>query len=317
MSPKYAFALTAVIMSSIAAHADITIEEARTVAERAARGSLAGAEATRDETGGVATYHFRSKDAAGRKVGDYVVGASTGQLAYYELAPVRASRGGQSGEPITCDRALAIAEAEAERLGGSASAGVNWAVAPGRRGGWTVNGEGPLAGDPPRHGLSAEFTVDVLPDGALLAYSQRLPDPARTGLPVSVTREQAIATAQSAVAQPTYLPVEEPRLFEGRDGVVWTVELGDPAAPAEGRGGKGQPPVYIVRIDAQTGAVLETGGTTAKAPSKGTKTGLRHSGAVADPHHPFPWLALGAGAVALVLLLTGTALVVRRRRRAA
>ncbi len=304
-----------------AARAEVTLDEARAAAERYAAHSLACAEGSL--TGDPTAPFFALRETA--PSGDtmtWVVDAATGVLFSWQRSAPPA--GGESGE-TTPDQAIALASAEAERMVGSDALDLRWSVTPGADGQYLhLVGRGPLLGDPPRAGLSRDCSATVhLPSATLIEFTAgRTCDSVPAA--VSVTRDEALAAARAACAkdEPSAgeAPLaEEPCLWQFKGQAFWTVRFETRSAersPIRARR------IRMYTVDAVSGEVVRRDQTDAAR----TVPVPPASPADTEPAAPAPTqvagpsasraLPLAAGA-ALVLALAGTAVVVRRRRRAA
>lgn len=228
--------------------------------------------------------------------------------------------------PVSVESATELAQAEAERVLGAGAESLEWSVQWGGESEGFVRllGEGPLRGDPPRAGLSrcCEATVQ-LRGGAMTEFSAgRTCD--SVPAPVSVTRDEALAAARAACAEDEpsagEAPLaEEPCLWQFKGQAFWTVRFETRSAersPIRARR------IRMYTVDAVSGEVVRRDQTDAArtvpvppASPADTEPAAPAPAQVAGPSASRA-LPLAAGA-ALVLALAGTAVVVRRRRRAA
>lgn len=229
--------------------------------------------------------------------------------------------------PVSVESATELAQAEAERVLGAGAESLEWSVQWGGESEGFVRllGEGPLRGDPPRAGLSrcCEATVQ-LRGGAMTEFSAgRTCD--SVPAPVSVTRDEALASARAACAEDEpsagEAPLaEEPCLWQFKGQAFWTVRFETRSAersPIRARR------IRMYTVDAVSGEVVRRDDTdsarTAPQPTAPRQDAEPAAPAPAQVAGPWASPALPATAIAagLVLACAGTAVAVRRRRRAA
>lgn len=186
-----------------------------------------------------------------------VVERSSGDLMWW-VRVVTPEMAGDGPPALTREQVVEQATAlAAKHLGGAAAQLGEWNVRcesepwGGRYA--VAEAEAPRRGDPPRDGLGAVVRICFsLPDGVVLSYWQR-PPLAEEPIAVAVTAEQARAMAlewagravKGAVAAPRGSPV----LWQRGGKADWTVEL------------LAGETLYLVRLDAVRGRVLDTGST--------------------------------------------------------
>jgi hypothetical protein len=284
-----------------AASADISIEEARKIAEGCAGHSLADA---RVELGGAESPWRVSflQDVGPDCPACWAVDTRRGCLSDYWQIPQPVT----GAEPITDEQALGLAREEAARVLGPEGTGLVWSVRSSGTETIELGGAGPPTGDPPRAGTAPECSVSIMrASGKVRRLFASRPDDA-TPLPVSVTKEQAVEAARDEFVRETKLdrntvPAKEPSLAQERGRVWWSVEFAYGPQDLAAR--------WSCRVDAQTGALIDTD-SPAGVPPPGLPARRAASAPSARP--PFwPYLA-GAG---VLVALAGIVVVARRRRK--
>ncbi len=291
-----------VLIGSTLAAADMTVEEARALAQPFVECDLATAEATTEVLGSDTFVTFRTTDPAMR----VRVNATQGVFAGW----VRLDAPSTVEGDLTEGEAIATASAIAARALGAAGDDLTWhASSLGE--GYEVQGAGPDLGDPPRSGLTPSVRAHVLLDGTVLSYAQRLPrteDVAPAG--VHVSQERAVEIALGDVGLDGF-SARQTDLSQRGGEARWTVEVTDAAGAPPDRA----PRSVLYEIDAHTGEVLNR---FASASSGWVERGYPPSWA----GRPSPqearaarrlrtYAALGAA----LLLAAGVGVVLLRRRR--
>ncbi len=336
-------ALTAILLASGPSWAgEMTARRARALVERTCGVSLAGAELKTETVCGTDYAEFASRGAAGTR--RFTVDLTRGYLRSWS-APYPAD-----GAPARLSEAEALAKAKetARQCMGSPSETLEWSPGVSHSSSPTLefHAHGKPVGAPPLPGLWPTCSVEVsLVDGQVPCYTQRLPDPDAAAR-VRVTQAQAVEIARGYVRQHRkWSDIElegTPTVGESMGKLTWSVSLKEPGLGSSGEG----PDSRLIDVDAVTGEIgiigePESGPSgrelarlrqaSAAGAAATTRPATRRSPGRSGPRqrvgsgssapHPsavgLPWLPLGAGAVALLLVLAGTALVVRRRRRAA
>jgi len=230
--------------------------------------SVEGLEASRTERpDGDVVLTFRTNPSGGPG-SSYYVNATSGTIPGWSALP----QSEHSESAPSEESAEAVALATARKVLGPEADSLVWRVS--RRGDamLTLDGEAPMAGEPPRRGLGPEVSVTVLGDGSVLRYGQYVPtDADRVPLPVTVSADRAVEIARAADTGPRkdliYAALEQRR---GR--VRWTVHLGDANVLLRGADpGSQKYPSVKFTIDAQSGEVINM----ARARSEGTDEGER------------------------------------------
>ncbi len=175
---------------------------------------------------------------------------------------------------------------------------------------WTVDEDasgytaaGKLSAPPgaPR-GPATSCTARIAKDTGNTTYRERR-HPRLEPVSVNVPPEQALEAAREALGCPTARLLNEPYLWNAADGVAWhfMVATGDCADVA-------------VEVDARTGRVTEVvpSAEAGRVPAQPVSHATERA---PDGAPPQPLFLTGAAAV--VFVLAGTAVAVRRRRRAA
>lgn len=270
-----------------AASARISVEEARSLAERVCGADLAGAAVTAGAVDG----QIDIRAGSGPSKGTYTVSLEQGRVErwYREATP-------PAPVPFPDDAALiTAARALYSGVSGEDPGALTWQVVPsGATGLRTVAGQGVLPG-PDQTSTNVRVEVQLAADLQVAAYSNffevqyPVPDNA-------ISRERAVSIAADAwrVKDPRIGPQTKLCQFRGR--FWWWVRLGDATDGTPESAGDDAYPLTC-EIDALTGAVIHTdvmGGTpppaTGPAEWRGTWRGIRRS-----------WLAVG-GLVAVLLV---------------
>jgi hypothetical protein len=294
------------------ARAEITVDEARVIAESRAGHSLASAIVHQSELASEPRVEFvEGTDPATRCTWSVRLrdGAYTGYTR-------NSAHSAPDTAPMTQDEALAMAQDQAAQEFGAEAGAMRWRVQTETPTALTFYGVGPDMGDPPRGGLAPGCEVTVLPSKRTIAAFLVFRPIERAPLPVTITKDQAVATARRALAECTGRPedtplAEEPGLGQHRDVVSWSVRF----VPAGGEWSTD----WLCQVDAQSGKVIMTSDTRDWAPaSSPTAATPPTSAPAASPpaaartrQWSWPYLA-GAGVLAL---LAGVVIVARRRRR--
>jgi len=269
--------------------------------------SVEGLHASRTERpDGDVVLTFRTNPTGGPG-SSYYVNATSGTILGWSALP----QSEHSESAPSEDKARGVALATARKVLGPEADSLLWRVSGGRHGSsLTLDGKAPVAGDPPRRGLTPEASVTVFGDGSILTYSQYVPtDADSVPLRVSVSRERAVEIASEADSGPEkdliYATLEQRR---GK--VWWEVQLGD--GDVQLRGAHPSTlrfPSVRFTIDAQTGKILEV----AHAASERGEPRQQAAGSPTGPARSHtPWPAV-TGAVLLCMAAVGVVVVARRR----
>lgn len=308
---RVAIALAALVMLSACARADMSVDEARLRMERLAGVSLAGAAASTLERGGdvLAQFVARGDDAG---FGAYTVSLTRRPVVRWTRSMVPPPAPGTP--EVDGDDAERRVQALLAQASGFDPASLSWDVggAPvSERGAmhWKITGTGT---GPDGDGRTYDVTVEasVRTDGTVTRYSQRV-DEVTAQPDRLIPQDEAIRIAARhwGIDDPE---VGEAKLDQHRGRWSWWVRLRTGNRAGASGGAESDYP-YVTQVDGANGRVLSTGQPRS---ASGTPPPWMH---VIPPPvaRPVSWLdALVAGAL-LVLGLVGTALVVRRRRRAA
>jgi len=212
-----------------AGRGDMTIDEARALAERALGWSMEGWEVQTPDGYGANT--LITFVWGGRRC---TVDASSGTFRGYSRTWLDTGQRSRLSE----EQALAVAKREAERIMGPLSASLEWRKAPPRvlnsklepvqRPRIDFIGEGPNAADPPRVGLAPRCWVSVdLSDGKVFRYWQTIPcEP----VPVSVSTERAQEIARREIGDPAG-GIMKCELHQDGMRAYWLVKIRTPAEP--------------------------------------------------------------------------------------
>ncbi len=303
-----ALALLTGALAGRVAVADISVTDARRIAEQAAGWDLSDAEEHVEEIPlgegrePIRVVRFTLGDP-GPAARSCTVNLTQGVFKGFLLPSPATPSGDESVPP---DAALSAARASASQALGEEAETLEWTVEDSGRDLYMVKGNGPMAGDPPRDGLTATCWIKVArATGEVVSYHQTIPV-SREPMPLAVARDAAVAAACAASGYDGD-PVGEPTLFQGGGGATWYVVL-----PAD----TGQV-TYV--IDAASGDVstLERDVSYRARPDHARRVVPPRTPPAAvspdAPSHPaFPW-PLAAGAA--LLLAAGLGLVLLRRRR--
>jgi hypothetical protein len=218
------------------------LEQARELAERHAGHSLAQATVETEDLGVVTVVDFRESTSTGCEV-RYTVDTTHGQFKGW--------RQDADGAPPEAPAKLAdaellqIAKETAATHMGVAADDMEWKIVTDADNVVQFSALGPLAGDPPRVGLTPACGVEVSRrNGVVLALSIDMPWTTEP-LPIKVTEQQAI---EIALRQPQCGGTPEPpKLSQRGDRATWTVVFP--------MGGTRQ---RICRVDAVTGEARVT-----------------------------------------------------------
>jgi len=208
----------------------ITLDEARAIAEEHAGRSLEGVEPTiRDLRRHLRYADYRVSEEKGW-TSVWRVCLSDGKFRSFSRKhrPALARR----GEPaLLLDDATEKARELALRHIGDSAQDMTWRVVGGT---WppvsgfveaTLEGQGPLVGDPPRSGLTPECTIRFyLPTGDAVWYMQIVPDPEPL-VEVKVTPEDVIRIAREDVGNPDAEVLVAPELRQARGKALWYVRV--------------------------------------------------------------------------------------------
>jgi len=247
-----------------AARCDITVDEARRIAEKHAGHSLAGGRVTDRDLEVV--HAISIDDPVTPEVGrtysvDLTHGTFDGWFQSSDGAPPDAQ------PTLSDEEVLRIAKAALAEHMGPAAADVEWRLREESDNVVKYYCPGPRLGDPPRSGLSASGSVEVSRrNGAIMWLSVDMPW-STTPVPVNVSEEEAIRIAKTAVKL-DWPPSDEPLLVQRGDRVTWYVRLGR-------KGGQEK----TCDIDAATGKVLSTSSMGSARPSGHTEDAPPTAGA--------------------------------------
>ena len=224
-----------------AAHATITVEEARIIAQAHTSTSLDSAEAFADDIGdGLVMATFRVND------GDNWVETVRVELTQGQFAGL--SRPRPEGTPtLTPLQCLAYAQAEAQVQMGEIAENLTWTAEPIVPGEVLCKGQGPAVGSPPRPGLSPSCDVNVSTvDGTIVHYSHEIPEGEQPITP-TVSPEQAGQIAIEAVGIEGTTVRGDPELHQQAGALLWLVNVGLPSADD----------AIVCLISATTGGVVQ------------------------------------------------------------
>jgi len=302
-------ALSALALWCAGAAADITVDEARSLAARVTGYSLEAAEVKESPNDiGRMFYEFVLRDAKNLLMltcwVDAVQGVVTGWTEAHD------ARLGDREPCQTADAALVRARNLSRRALGPDADRLAWTARPHGEDTWRVEGDGGPAGDPPRTGLTPMVLVDIELNGRVRMYSQIVPDggpPIPTGVPLEAAT--AAAAKQLGIARAELQPQDTPRLRQRWGRLCWDLRFRDADAPLSGGRQRKDYPHYAT-VDAVTGEVLWTDRTYG---------GMSRSDAAYTPTFPPPRPPVaaraGLGAAGIVVVVGIAALVVRRFRR--
>jgi len=246
------------------ARCDITVDEARRIAEKHAGHSLADARVVQTDLEVLQKVSFQ--DPTSPELGrEYSVDVTHGLF----LGWFQTSDGAAPDAKATLSDAevLKIAKAALTEHMSAGAADVEWRLLGDEDNVVRYLCPGPLLGDPPRIGLSPSGGVDVSRrNGAIMALTACMPW-STTPLPVNVSEEEAVRIARRATKL-DWPPSDKPLLVQRGEAVTWYVQLGR-------EGGQKQ----SCDINARTGDVLSTSSSGSARPSGHTEGAPSRSGA--------------------------------------
>ncbi len=292
------FALSAAVIYGTwvggGAWADISVEEARDVAEAASGTSLDDATVATES----------SPPGSGRTVARFTTTGDPGSRTTHEVDLTDGrftgfvlDRPSSTGAALPDAAATAAAQAAAEQYMGDDAQGLVWSVAGRGNGEARLEGQRPYLPDPSRTGLTPSCSVCVGNDGVVtsLVIHRWESEP----LAATVTLEQALAIAEAEAGAGACTPLVGPHLVQRAGQLYWGMELLD----STGEG-------HLFHIDARSGAVLrhDVSGTKPYTPEQR----MRHE--AARVRGLVLWCVVGG---ALLVLGLATVAVVRRRRNGA
>ncbi len=302
-----------------AAVADLTIEEARQLAQEFATYDLADASVREEDRDGERLAVFEVKREVTRRV-EYTVNLSRGRIIGWRDSPRPSAEDPTpvtDAEPVSAEQAIAIVKEVATRALGEDVNAMAWTTPnPGGRR-YTVFGRRPAWGDPPRtSGLSPDVFADVSASGRVEFYHQLLPPDAPAEVVISETQATDIALADAVERgiPADDVHVQYVRLVQTGSRAYWDIQVSDHAL---GERPTSEPRSVIYEIDAQTGEIRSAGQSAspgwrlareAQADDDGAS---RRASAAGSKERRF----VVAGVLGAVCALIGSLYWVARRRR--
>lgn len=301
-----------------AAVADLTIEEARQLAQEFARYDLADASVREEDRDGERLAVFKVDDVT-RRV-EYTVNLSRGRIVWWRDRPLPSTADATpatDAERVSAEQAIAIVKEVATRALGEDVNSMAWTTpnSGGKR--YAVSGRRPAWGDPPRtSGLSSDVFARVSASGRVEYYHQLLPPEAPAEVVVTETQatNTAIADAVERGIPEDDVHVQYVRLVQRGSRAYWDIHVSDHAL---GERPTSEPRSVIYEIDAQTGEIRSAGQSAspgwrsvreAQADDDGAS---RRASAAGSKERRF----VVAGVLGAVCALIGSLYWVARRRR--
>jgi hypothetical protein len=240
--------------------------------------------------------------------GEYITYEADLETADWTGLNVRSGRYAPAGDSMVSGRAAVRSAINlAKQYLGSSVDDLGWWVEGRSSGCMTVLAEGPLVGDPPRHGLSASAAAQVsVVDGSVLSFYYT---PASGEAPVVVTISSDGAVRAALEAHSGYELSGLPELWQEGQRATWRVTLVSPGA-------EGVAKTVVAGVDALTGmcsgdiSVIASGEDTSEAVYAST-LGAGAPTAAGDSSGVWRVAAPCTAAV----LVAGYLLLRRRRRR--
>lgn len=243
-------AALAILLAATGSLAQISTDEARSLASQALGVSMDTARATTQDVGGRTWIELTTEDDLGRRLSARI-DSSTGQLvSFYRDMPRPEA---PPDKPLTNEEAKRAAASVAARFLPAGTTEIQWEVVDSDDFGVVLDGWGEPVGDPPRRGLSPHCRAIVsLADGSVCSYSQNIPDAADLIDP-RVTAEEAMAAACAETGG--RVTGEPPSLGQHGQELTWYVQVLLPPGDEEGSADPVGQAHATVLVDGLTGEV--------------------------------------------------------------
>ena len=240
---------------------DLTIEEARQLAQEFAMYDLADASVREEDRDGERLAVFEVKAEVGRDV-EYTVNLSRGRIVWWRDRPRPSAAEATpttDAERISAEHAIAIVKEVATRALGEDVNAMTWTTPSSTARRYEVSGRRPAWGDPPRtSGLSPDVSARVSASGRVEHYHQLLPSKAPAEVMVTETQATDIALADAVERgiPEDDVHVQYVRLVQRGSRAYWDIKVSDYAL---GETPASQPRSVIYEINAQTGEIESAG----------------------------------------------------------
>jgi hypothetical protein len=306
---------------------DLTIEEARQLAQEFAMYDLADASVREEDRDGERLAVFEVKAEVGRDV-EYTVNLSRGRIVWWRDRPrpsAAEATPATDAERISAEHAIAIVKEVATRALGEDVNAMTWTTPSSTARRYEVSGRRPAWGDPPRtSGLSPDVSARVSALGRVEHYHQLLPPEAPAEVMVTETQATDIALADAVERgiPEDDVHVEYVRLVQRGSRAYWDITVSD-CGPDEDPALSSKSVIY--EINAQTGEIESAGqsaspdwrpvreaqadddGANRRAPSPAASASPTDGSDSTSP----PWVLYG-GIVLLCAIALGVFLLRRR-----
>ncbi len=240
---------------------DLTIEEARQLAQEFAMYDLADASVREEDRDGERLAVFEVKAEVGRDV-EYTVNLSRGRIVWWRDRPrpsAAEATPATDAERISAEHAIAIVKEVATRALGEDVNAMTWTTPSSTARRYEVSGRRPAWGDPPRtSGLSPDVSARVSALGRVEHYHQLLPPEAPAEVMVTETQATDIALADAVERgiPEDDVHVEYVRLVQRGSRAYWDITVSD-CGPDEDPALSSKSVIY--EINAQTGEIESAG----------------------------------------------------------
>ena len=319
----------ALLTGALPAHSEeLTIDEARAVAEQAMGVSLSGAKVETRATTYADTLAIFELPPRGGRCSMYFVGLRSGRFLGYSVP--RPSSHATDRAALTTEEALQVAKTEALTRMGDVAAKFEWQTHDSSPGYVEVAGIAPPVGDPPHLGLEPFCWVRVdRASGTVCSYRQYWPlrpDPVAPKVP----REEAVRTAIKEFGEPD-ARTGEVTLHQPAGVPIWHVPVQSAHWPEQTYTGDdgivyhagSDPRSCVYRVDALTGEIVGAD-TYEGAAAERLAEGVPEPSAASVIASAGPAPKAGgrpavpvvpvAGAGVVLVLAVGALVVIRRRK---